>query len=112
MMTRADALRLRTLIHEAEISARTERSELISLKCYTRESLRRIAEIERERDLAMIASAKLWEVREAPEGTTDPVIKLWNAIRRAAGISFDRWAPILVSCEKLFRGNLLTPSAR
>lgn len=107
MMTRNAAYMLRNMIHAADTAAREERVKLLSEGLTNPD---RIQEIERERSLACVAAVKIWEVREAPEGHTDPAIKLWNALRRAASINFVRWVPVLVVCEKIFRGNPLTPS--
>lgn len=111
MLKRNEALALRNLIHAADCEARQERAELIQAKCRTLEGLIRLAEIERERSLAAVAAVNIWDAREAPEGHSDPAIKLWRALRRAAGINLSRWAPCMMIAEKIFRGNRLTDTA-
>lgn len=107
-MTLKAAYYLRNMIHEADRAAKAERAELLSKLPRTDYTESLIKEIERERDLACVASLKIWEVREAPEGHTDPAIKLWNALRRASEINFSRWAPVMMTAFAFFRGIPLT----
>lgn len=108
---------LRSLIHEAEARARSDRDFVSGLYPETPDQIvarvNELDSIETEIDLAAVAAVCVWDV-EKPKALR----KLWNAIGRASKITPNRWIKVIGAIESLTRSipekkieKVLTPIA-